>query len=268
MILWVFFLCTTLASGSAVAAAGDEPVKLVSGPHFPPFSDEHLPSNGLGPFLAKRIFETSGRAAVLGFRPWKRAYRETLRGKYDVILPCIKTPGRSKDFLFSQSMLHVNTYIYVRADSQINAQSLQQLKGRMYCSPLGFEDGDALDKMRANGDITRISPSTLNNCFRMLAAGRVDFIKTNPYAVDYMGSHPDFSPNSIRALPFVVESESLHLMVPKSHPYGDLLIEDFDRSYSHQKKSGQLMEWTREYFERVKPEEESISVENFGHQLQ
>lgn len=154
----------------------------------------------------------SGRSAALNFRPWKRAYRETLRNKHDAILPCIKTPARSKNFLFSKPLFHVNTYIYVRSDSRDNAQSLQQLKGW------------------------------------------VDFIKTNPYVVEYMGSYPGLSPDSIRALPFIVESEPLYLMVPKSRPQGALLIEAFNRNYSDLKESGQLMEWTRDYFERVKPE--------------
>lgn len=267
LILWMLLSFAAMASGHAMAATNAEPVKLISGPHYPPFSDEHLPENGLAPFLAKRILEASGRSATLAFRPWKRAYHEILRNKYDAILPCIKTPSRRKDFLFSQPLFHVDTYIHVRSDSRIDAQSLKQLKGRVYCSPLGFEDGDTLEQMRADGDVTRVSPGTLKNCFQMLVAGRVDFIKTNSYAVDYMGRHHDFSPDSIRALPFLVESESLHLMVPKSLPHGDLLIEDFDRSYNDVKNSGALVEWTREYFERVKPEEDSISVKKPGRYI-
>lgn len=249
--LCLFLPITALASDNATGPANAGPVKLVSGPHYPPFSADYLPHNGLGPFLVKRVFEDSGATVTLGFRPWKRGYREILQGKYDAILPYITTPNRRKDFFFSVPVFNVNVYIYVRADSGINAQSLKELKGRAYCSPLGFADGEALEQMHTEGDLVRVSAPTLKNCFQMLVAGRVDFIKTNHFVSEYMGTHHDFSAEDIHALPFIVERASLHVMVPKTHPDGDTLISTFDRSYSKMTQSGRIMELTEEYLERI-----------------
>lgn len=238
------------ASDHEVKHNSVEHVRLVSGPHYPPFSADYLPHNGLGPFLVTQVFEASKLSVTAAFLPWKRAYRDTLLGEYDAILPCIETPERKKEFLFSLPIFDVDTYIYVQADSQISAQSLKDLKGKTYCNPLGFADGDVLDQMHSEGDITSMSASSLKNCFQMLIAGRVDFVKTDRYSADHLGRHYGFSAADVRALPFVVETASLHVMVPKAHPYGDTLIDTFNRNYRTMKHSGRITELTEEYLER------------------
>lgn len=251
----------TLCLFIAMAAMADEhsgkpdstdTIRIVSGPHYPPFSADYLPDHGLGPFLVSRIFEATGSNVVSSFRPWKRAYRETLQRKYDAVLPYTTTPDRLRDFLFSAPVFKVDAFIYVRSDSGIDAQSLSELKGMKYCNPLGFADGRALGRMESEGDLTRLSPATLENCFKMLEAGRIDFIKTNPHVAQYMTSNHDFPAEKVRALPFIVETAFLHVMVPRTHTGGEALIDTFNRSFKSMKASGRIRELTRNYLERVK----------------
>lgn len=229
-----------------------EPVRIVSGPHYPPFAADYLPDNGLGPFLVARVFEAGGKAVTSHFRPWKRAYRETLQSKYDAILPYTETPERKRDFLFSKPVFRVHGFVYVRSDSPINAESLEELKGYTYCNPLGFADGRAVAQMEVEGHITRLSPASLENCFKMLVAGRVDFIKTNPHVAHYMANQHDLSTDDIRALTFIVETETLHVMIPRTHANGKALIQAFNQALTRMEETGQTRELRQDYLQRVR----------------
>jgi len=246
------------AAGSEASGASEtrNTVGIVSGPHYPPLSADNLPQNGLGPFLVSKVFEASGKTVFSDFRPWKRAYRETLQLRYDAVLPYTETRNRRQDFLFSDPVFKVHGFIFVRSDSPISAQSLSDLKGMKYCNPLGFADGRPIARMESEGHLTRVSPPTLENCFKMLVAGRVDFIKTNPHVAQYMSSNHGLSAEEIRALPFIVGTASLHVMVPRTHPRGEALIESFNRSYSSMKETGQIKELVQAYLESVKVADE------------
>jgi len=254
-ILPVFCLFISLAvpaSEPVEESETDGAVRIVSGPHYPPFSSENLPQNGLGPFLVAEIFEAAGQKVVSDFRPWKRAYRETLQRKYDAALPYTETKPRRQDFRFSKPVFRVNSFIFVRSDSPITAQSLAELKGKTYCNPLGFADGRPIERMELDGELTRISPSTLENCFKMLAAGRVDFIKTNPHVAQYMSGNYGFSTEQFRALNFIVETASLHVIVARDHPAGEAIIETFNQNYTRMRKTGRIAELAEAYLEGVK----------------
>jgi polar amino acid transport system substrate-binding protein len=228
-----------------------EPMKLVTGPHYAPFAADYLPSKGLGPYLVSRIFKASGRNATIDVRPWNRAYRESLNGKYDAILPYIETPERDEEYLFSVPVFKADSYAYVMADSKIDANSLAGLKGRKYCNPLGFADGIALQEMQSKGEITRLSAANLESCFKMLAIGRVDFIKINHYVAKYVMRQMDLSADDIRKLPFLVERISLHVMVPKTRRNAQALVSEFDRAFSEMNQSGRIQEWTQDYLEAL-----------------
>jgi len=231
-----------------------EPVKLVTGPHYPPFAADYLPSKGLGPFLVRQVLEASDYESTIELRPWKRAYREALENKYDAVLPYLETPDRRDQYLFTDAVFKANTYAYVSAASKIDARSVDDLKGLVYCNPLGFADSLALKKMRSKADIVRVSPSSLKSCFEMLAVGRVDFIKINHYVADYVLHYMDLSADKIRSLPFVVERISLHVMVPKTRQDAQALISSFNNAFLEMEKTGQLDEWTKNYLETINPE--------------
>lgn len=237
---------------SPIAVAGDpfnSQLRLVTGPHYAPYAADYLPHKGLAPFLITRILETDERTVTVDIRPWKRAYRETLEGQYDGILPYVETSERRQDFLFSDSIFKADAFAYVRADSELNARSLEGLKGLTYCNPVGFTDENALEEMRSNGYITRVTPANLKSCFNMLKAGRVDFVKTNHHVADYFIGANNLSANAIKRLPFVVEVMSLHLMVPKSRPGAEELINEFNQRFRTMQQAGRIETLTETYLD-------------------
>ncbi len=253
-------LLACLATGPAQPQATPEasassPLKLVTGPHYAPYAADYLPHKGLGPFLVSRILEETGRTVTVAMRPWKRAYRETLKGHYDGALPYIETPRRQQDYRFSVPVFRTDTFAYVKADSGLDARSLEELKGLTYCNPVGFTDEDELKAMRAKGQITRIKSANLKSCFKMLAAERVDFVKINHLVADHVVARSDVPANEIRALPFVVERVSLHLMVPRKRPGAEALIADFNRQFRAMKEAGRIEALKDAYLRNLEPDD-------------
>ena len=226
-------------------------LKLVTGPHYPPYAADYLPHKGLGPFLATRILGNTERSLTVDMRPWKRAYREALEGQYDAVLPYVVTPGRQEDYLFSVPIFETRAFAYVMKDSELDARSLEGLRGLTYCNPIGFTDEDALEKMRSDGLITRFTPASLESCFNMLRAGRVDFVKTNELVADYVIAASDLSTDEIRSLPFVVEEVALHLMVPRARPGAEALIDEFNERFRTMKDSGRIDALRKSYLESI-----------------
>lgn len=255
--LFTSLLVCSLLAGLSIpsrAETGDseeEPLELVTGPHYPPFAADNLPHKGLAPFLISRIMESGNRKVAVDLRPWKRAYRDSLGGEYDGVLPYIESEARQDDYLFSAPVFKVDAFAYVAADSDIDAQSLDELEGLTYCNPVGFTDSRVLKDLRADGKIARFTASNLNNCFRMLIAGHVDFVKINHYVARFILAQLDLPEDSIRRLPFVVENASLHLMVPKNRPGAEALIDEFNALFKEMKESGQIETLKENYLEQL-----------------
>ncbi len=230
-----------------------EPLKLVTGPLYPPFAAEYLPGYGLAPFLISRILESGGRTVTVDLLPWNRAYRNSLAGEYDAVLPYIESQARRDDFIFSLPVFELDAFVYVKSDSGIYGESPSVLNGLSYCNPVGFSDGRVLERLSSEGKIKRVTAANLIFCFRMLLAGRVDFVKINEQVAGYILDRLARPSDSIRRLPFVIEHTSLHLMVPRTRPGADALIEEFDALFREMKHSGQIESLESMYLDQLIP---------------
>ncbi|MFN2361514.1 MAG: hypothetical protein ABR522_10635 [Marinobacter sp.] len=101
--------------------------------------------------------------------------------------------------------------------------------------------------------IILVTGPNLKSCFKMLMAGRVDFIKINHYVANYVIHQIDVSADNIRALPFLVERVSLHMMVPKTRRNARALISEFDRIFSEIQQTERIEEWTQTYLKALNP---------------
>ena len=238
---------------AATPSSSQAPLKLVTGPHYAPYAADYLPHKGLGPYLAKQVLEGMGRPVTVAMRPWKRAYREALSGQFDAVLPYVATPSREADYLFSVPIFETRAYAYVRMDSDLEAHSIEGLKGLTYCNPVGFTDEDVLKTMRSDGLINRVTPASLKSCFNMLRVGRVDFVKTNQRVAAHMITAGDLSADQVRPLPFVVEKSALRLMVPRTRPDARALIKAFNERFRAMQDAGRIEVLKEGYLESVAP---------------
>ncbi|WP_415056303.1 hypothetical protein [Halopseudomonas sp.] len=62
----------------------------------------------------------------------------------------------------------------------------------------------------------------------MLQLGRADVLISNPDEIAWTAQGPHFIQRNIRELPEPVDDVTLHLIVPRSHPQAQRLLDEFN----------------------------------------
>jgi polar amino acid transport system substrate-binding protein len=217
----VLILCGLSAAGFA------ETIQIVTGNGYYPFADEALPQGGMSTEIITRAFREVGYQPEIIFRPWKRGYEETRKGLFAATFPYIKTEERLQDFYYSDPIDSVYTRVFVRKDSSI--QTLEDLEGKRICVPLGygvakkFESLIKTNKLRREGN-----PVELVHCLKMLQSSRKDFFVINEITAWITIQNTFHTRAYFRALDAVVAEESHHLMISKTYPDGEKILQRFN----------------------------------------
>ncbi len=171
----VFAVCLVV---TVPATASARVVHIVTGNNYPPFVDNKLAGGGWVTELVVSSLEDAGyEIGSLHWWPWKRGLEETRAGKTDGTFPWGYTAERATDLLYSEPLFYNTAHAWVRRDSVL---SVDVLEGRRFCLPLGYvEHGRSLEIVRRAPN-ARISVPDMGQCFRMLAAHRVDFVISTP----------------------------------------------------------------------------------------
>ena len=94
-------LFTILLHNTAPAA---KIVRLTTG-EWPPYISQNLPGKGVGLLIISEAFKLAGYDVEYSFYPWPRGYELGARGQWDGSVLWQKTPGRSKELLFSDRVI-------------------------------------------------------------------------------------------------------------------------------------------------------------------
>lgn len=228
----------------------DEPVQIVTGNNYEPFSDEGLPAGGMLTELVSRTLEEMGKSSDISFAPWARGYQETLSGRYAATFPYVHTDERAENYLFSNALYEVETRIFVRqADS---AQSLADLQGRRLCLPVGYA---LVEEVRAQLDglpLEMDNPASMSNCFRMLERERTDFIYSSEPLGQLTALEELGDIGAVRMLDEVFADSRLHLIVPRDRPGAQQLIDDFNAALAELIEQGVVADIERRHLGHLK----------------
>lgn len=225
------------------------PISLVTGNNYPPFTDEALPQRGMITEIVELAFKEMGYAPIIAFRPWKRGYEETKIGTFVATFPYIKTEERLQEFYYSHPINTVYTRIFVKEDSSI--RNLGDLKGRRICIPLGygitkqFDDFLKEDAVEQEGN-----PIDLSACLRMIFLGRKDFLIINEISGWITIQNTFDTKKDFRTLDTVFEEETHHLIIPKIYPDGSNVLLRFNRGLEKLKEEGILQEITDRHLKK------------------
>lgn len=228
-------------------------LQLVTGDHYAPFSDQDLPEGGLATHLVTYLFEQMEQPVNVDVLSWADGYQATLNGDYAGTFPYIQSQERLADFLFSEPLFTVSSFAYVDESSTINARRPEDLAGLTLCLPEGFAHGLALDELVQSGAITRITPPDLPSCFAMLQSGEADFVKINRYVARELLRNAGVSHSSIRALPFPVETLSMHFIAPRNQSGSDALITKINRALADLQRDNAYARFIDDYLSIIYP---------------
>jgi len=211
--LFALALVGTIACTAPTMA---DTVKLVTGNDYKPFTDESLPEGGLFTDIVRTAYEEAGHNVSIEFMPWKRGAALVEKGKKTATFPYVDTPERKERFLFSDPVYVVEERPFVTADNAGSVNSYDDMAGMKDCIPLGWSSGsEKLQELEENGTVERNSPRNMTSCFKMLKAGRVDFVPIevpNGYA---QASTVFGSRDEVNAETLLLGKTTLYLMFPK-----------------------------------------------------
>jgi len=166
-----------LAAGLAFWAgnAAGEPLRLVTGDDYIPFTDKDLPDGGLITAIVRQAYERAGHDVSIEFLPWRRGAELVQSGERLATFPYVKTEARRAKFLYSDPIFVAEERPIVHERDAGSITTYADLKGKTLCMPVGWKSGDKrLMRMIDAGEIELVKPKTTDACLRMLESKRAD----------------------------------------------------------------------------------------------
>lgn len=240
-------------SPAPVLAESAHALRLVTGDDYAPFSDQSLPEGGLATHLVTSLFEQVEQPVEIDVTGWAAGYQAALDGDYAGTFPYIKSQQRLADFLFSDPLFTVSSFAYVDQSSAINASSPEDLAGLTLCLPEGYAHGLVLDKLVQNGAIIRVTPPDMPSCFAMLQSGEADFVKINRYVARELMRNAGVQHSAIRALPFPVETLSMHFIAPRNQAGAEALIATVNQTLADLQRDNEYSRLVDDYLTIIYP---------------
>lgn len=212
---------------------------------WPPFTDESALNNGVATDLVTTALARAGYASQYEEVPWERAVRFLQRGEFDGLVGAWFSEERALYGHFSKPYLINRIRLLQRKGRGIQFRRLSDLYpyriavGRGYAYSPEFDNDPRLRKSVVGGFI---------NAARMLSRGRVDLTLEDELVARYYFSRElrDIR-DQLEFLPQPLSESSLHLLVRRSHPDHQRIVEAFDQAIAAMHADGSYAEIFRRH---------------------
>lgn len=231
-------------------SAQAEPLRLVTGDDYAPFTGKALPAGGMLTQVVQAALEARGVSSTLDWQPWKRGYLKTLRGDYDATFPYVRSAQREAQFLYSEPLFIAEQHIFSRAGEVIEVDDVPSMQGRRLCYPLGWQPPPIIQQLLDKRQLSRHSPTGLNECARLLLLGRDDFFISDRRLGETALQLTGVPAEQFRRSDSAISRSTLHLIVPRSHPRAAAIIEQFNRGLALLKASGDYQRLLERYLQQ------------------
>lgn len=214
-------------------------IRLVTGNGYFPFTDEKLPGDGMITEIVARVFEKMGKTVELEFWSWKLGYDAAKAGEFTATFPYLKDSERLKDFYYSKPLFNILMRGFVKNDSSIKFDSVDDLKGLTVCRPEGYLISD-LREWVDKGTLSIRQPKEMSDCFHLLKNGKVDIVSTNEFEAKGVIMKEFGSMEMFKLLDKSFSEGPLHIIFSKSNPENLELLREFDQALEKLAKKGAL----------------------------
>lgn len=219
------------------ACAGAETIVLATG-EWAPFTGSALPENGMATKVVRDAFAASGYQVEIVILPWKRVMQRARDGGVAGAFLWRKSKEREAAFLFSEPVMLAEIVLFYRESSEFSWSSIDDLTAFSLGGVLGLSYTEEFVRRETAGTLAVTRVPTQTQAFQALLWRRVDAVP----AVKQSGYHTigsTFFPAQ-RALlthhPKPLALHPLHLVVPRTRPDAQLLVEKFNAGLALLKK--------------------------------
>jgi len=152
---------------------------------FPPYEYvEDGQFKGVNIELTKEAFKRMGLEPRFGTRPWKRALLELEKGETMAVLSGFRLPSREAFAIFPSQHLAMETDVVIaHADSSVEIDSLEDLRGLTVGVVLGYTYGHELDSMKG---LRKIETGSNPQLLGMLLKKRMDVILASRSVMEHL----------------------------------------------------------------------------------
>lgn len=224
------------------AAAGElsSPVRLTTGTDYAPFADPTLPNGGLATTVITAALDSQKLDWRLVYLPWARGYLDLSHGAVDLSFPYVRTAQRQAEMLYSRPLFEVVQRLLIRRTDVTEARSLNWLKGRNLCSPIGYGLPSEITDLLKSGEVRQSQPDDSARCLDLLALGRTDAILVNESRMEAMLSQRPAVRELFSLADFRVHYDTLHAIAARDNPSAAKLIEAVNRGLEAIAADGRL----------------------------
>ena len=218
------------------SAEKSKKILIVSYDNWPPFTDETDPNLGICFVIVNAAFKSTGYKVQPRIIPFKRADLYLRKGIEIDASPYYWYNKNRADFLyFSKPLLYNNVHFFVRSDSQITFNHLEDLKGYNIGIIRGYHNGDAFDNAAY---LKKYVCNESEQAIQMLKMGRLDVAVIDKIVAQTIMQKLHIN-NHLKALPKPLFTAGLHFVVSKKNPDGENIIREFNAGLKKIKKNGE-----------------------------
>jgi len=229
-------------------------ISFVTSGMFPPFTGPDLPNRGLAVDIVQRAMEAANPEQGFGIymvNDWDAHFDPLLSNALvDMSFPwfkpnCEAQPEhyRCVNLNFSNPFFEVLTLMFVNKANPISMEKPSDVHGKTICRPAGhatfFFDANGRNWVKDN-HIKLERPNGYEQCLDMLVNGDVDGVAINEFAGRTMIVDLGLRDKVGTAVGEPLSIDAHHVVVDKSHPNGEALIEEFNKGLKELVDSGEF----------------------------
>lgn len=214
---------------------------FITSDDYAPFTDRKLPEGGMMTDVVQQVMAEAAPPqgfSVQWVNDWS-AHLDTLlpQGLVDASFPwfkprCETNPEeyRCQNFLFSDPLFEVLELAYVDTTKGLKLETDADFEGKTLCRMSGYAAW-ALDQDGRNwvkdSKIKLERPARVGDCFQMLVDGKVDVVMIDEFAGRAALRDMGLS-DRVKPLERPLSVETIHLLVSKTDPEGQAIMEMFN----------------------------------------
>jgi polar amino acid transport system substrate-binding protein len=229
------FVCACLGALLFTSQVHAAPLRLAAD-KWSPFSDQSLPNNGLAIDLVSSALKRAGFLSEYEQAPWARVLEGIQRDRYDIIATAWFTPERTIYGQYSEPYLVNQVRFIGKKGSNIQFQQLSDLQPYEIAVVRGYSYAPTFD---SDASLHKYPVNSFANAARMLALSRVQLIIEDQQVAQHAfnGELRDIS-DKLEFLPTPLSESPLHILVRRSHPQHQQIIDGFNAAIRAMRADG------------------------------
>jgi len=222
------------------SASAEQVVRIAIG-EWQPYLSENAPHYGFASHIITESFALQDITVDHGFLPWKRAYQLSQRGeKWDGTGVWLHNEERANDFFYSEPVIPTTVSFFHLKNNDFDWSAISNLSDEKIGVTLGYSYGPKFDAAVEDGTIKAEQSRTDTINLRKLLKGRIDVLPGEQMSI-YSLINELFPPEiaeqfTHHSVP--IHEDSQHLLLSKSNPENEQLIEIFNTGLLELKEGG------------------------------